>query len=75
MDDEGSTIENRVYLFKDLAAAFVEAQAAELSSNDPETRKRAIAALGELARICAVVADTADEQPEHVRDLIVGASS
>lgn len=68
---EDSTIENRVYLFKALAAAYLESAGAQLSSDDDDDRARSIEALGELARISCVVADTAEETPERVRDLVI----
>lgn len=67
---DDSTIENRVYLFKDLAAAFVGAAADRLCSGDEAERSRAIDALAELARISCVVADAEDEQPERVAELV-----
>lgn len=69
---DDSTIENRVYLFKDLAAAFVGAAADKLASSDATERERALAALAELARVSCVVADTEDEEPEEVAAAIRG---
>ncbi len=61
------TIENRVYLFESLASSFVSASADQLSSADPETRARALRALGDLAYVSCVVADTQRLSPEEVR--------
>lgn len=65
-----STIENRVYLFKDLAAVFVGAHGALLTSANPAERERALRALADLAHASCVVADTealsADEVAEQV---------
>jgi hypothetical protein len=68
---EDSTIENRVYLFKALASAYLANAGSQLSSDDDDDRARAIEALSELARISCVVADTEDEPPERVRDLVL----
>ncbi len=73
MTDDESTIENRVYLFKDLAAAFLRSSAGTLASSDDDERGRAIEALAELARISCVVADTEEATPERVYELVLGA--
>ena len=52
---EDSTIENRVYLFKDLASAWLQANGSLLSES--ATRDRALAALADIAFVCATVAD------------------
>ena len=70
MSDE-TTIENRVYLFKALASAYLANAGGQLSSDDDDDRARAIEALSELARISCVVADTEHESPERVRDLVL----
>jgi hypothetical protein len=66
------TIENRVYLFESLASSFVSASADALSSADPEVRARALRALGDLAYVSCVVADTQARSPEEVRDQVAG---
>ena len=50
----GSTIENRVYLFKDLAAAWISANPGALFTD----RAAALRALGDLAAASCIVADT-----------------
>lgn len=65
-----STIENRVYLFKDLAAAYVQAHGGLLSSNDHGERKRALRALADLAYAACVVADTASNPAQDVAQRI-----
>jgi hypothetical protein len=70
-DEDGSTIENRVYLFKALAAAYLDNSGAQLSSQDDDDRARAIEALAELARISCIVADEDDATPSEVRDRIL----
>jgi hypothetical protein len=70
---DDSNIENRVYLFKDLAAAFVRAAAGSLASSDEEERGRALEALAELARISCVVADNEEASAERVYELVLGS--
>ena len=53
---DDSTIENRVYLFKDLAAAWLAAHPSGLGAVDPAERARARAALAEIGRISCIVA-------------------
>ncbi len=66
-----STIENRVYLFKALAAAFLDNAGALLASSDDDDRARAVEALAELARISCIVADEDEASPSQVRNLIL----
>lgn len=75
MPEDDSTIENRVYLFKDLAAAFLRSSAGTLASADDEERGRAIEALAELARISCVVADTEDDSPDRVYELVLASDA
>lgn len=65
-----STIENRVYLFKDLAAAYVQAHGGLLSSNDHDERKRALRALADLAYAACVVADNESKSAQDVAQQI-----
>jgi hypothetical protein len=67
-----STIENRVYLFESLARAFLEQQSALLASSDEEAQARVRRALGELAYVSCVVADTEHLSPEEVRATLKG---
>jgi hypothetical protein len=50
---DDSTIENRVFLFKDIAAAWVTANPNALTSDRPA----ALAALADLAFVCCTLAD------------------
>lgn len=63
---EESTIENRVYLFKDLAAAWLQAHGGLLGSSNAEERVRAVRALADLAHASCVMADSAALSPEDV---------
>ncbi len=65
-DGDESTIENRVYLFRELAAAFVSSQGALFSSTEPQDRARVRAGLAEIARVSAIVADLEDASPEEL---------
>ncbi len=69
-DGAGSTIENRVYLFKDLAAAFVAEHGAMLASANGAERQRALRALGDLAHASCVVADTEARSADEVAELV-----
>jgi hypothetical protein len=61
-----STIENRVYLFKDLAAAWLGAHGAALASD----RVSALRALADLAYASCVVADTGHLDADEVAELV-----
>lgn len=74
MSDD-STIENRVYLFKDLASAYVRVAADSLASADEDERGRALEVLAELARISCVVADSDAQAPDRVYELVLGGES
>lgn len=65
-----STIENRVYLFKDMAQAFLVSNGRLLASSDPSKRALALRALGDIAHAAAVFADSDQRSPEEVRDRI-----
>ncbi len=62
MADE-STIENRVYLFKDLAAAYLSANPGALKGAE---RAAGLAALADLAFVACTLADTEDLDPAEV---------
>ena len=70
---EESTIENRVYLFKDLAAAFLRSAPGSLASPDDEERGRTIEALAELARIACIVSDNEDASPDRIYELVLAS--
>jgi hypothetical protein len=65
-----STIENRVYLFKDLASAFLSAHGGLLAAKDPEKRTLALRALADIAHASCVVADTGDLEPGEVGERV-----
>lgn len=69
-DASDSTIENRVYLFESLASSYVEAAADVLGSGDEKIRARALRALGDLAYVSCIVADSGDEPAEKVRERV-----
>jgi len=66
MADE-STIENRVYLFKDLAAAYLSANPGALHG---ESRATALAALADLAAVSCAVADNEELEGAALAALI-----
>jgi len=61
-----STIENRVYLFKDLAAAWLSANPGALLAD----REAALKALADIGFACCVMADTGDREAAEVGRLI-----
>ena len=63
---EDSSIENRVYLYKDLAAAWLQAHGGLLGSSNSDERARAIRALSDLAHASCVMADSAALSAEDV---------
>lgn len=65
-NQDDSTIENRVYLFKDLAAAWLSQNGALLSSDQPAERSRALRALGDIAYVSCVVADGEEMAPGEI---------
>jgi len=67
-----STIENRVYLFRELAAAFIAREGGLLASAEAADRERARAGLAELARVSCLVADLEDASPDELAKAIVG---
>lgn len=69
MADSPST-ENRVYLFRELAAAFVGSESALLTSADPKKRARARTAFAELARVASLVSGESAEEAETYYDLV-----
>jgi hypothetical protein len=66
-DRTASTIENRVYLFRDLAAAYLAEDGGKLTDRDAGQREAARIALADLAFIACVVADSEDLSPDEVR--------
>ncbi len=72
-DKTDSTIENRVYLFKDLAAAYLQAHGGLLSSPDHEERSRARRALADIAYVSCVLSDTEQLDASGVAALVAGA--
>ena len=67
MADDESTIENRVYLFKDLAAAYLKANPGALHGNG---RAAAMAALADIAFVSCTVADNEDLDPTEIAERI-----
>ena len=67
MADDESTIENRVYLFKDLAAAYLSANPGALHG---ESRETALAALADLAMVSCAVADNEELEGPALAALI-----
>lgn len=62
MDD--SSTENRVYLFRELAAAYIAAHP-DAFGDDPRS------AMAEIARICCIVADGEDLNAEEMAEEIL----
>lgn len=62
-NDSDSTTENRVYLFRELAAAYIGANAGAFGE-DPKS------ALAEIARISCIVADGEDESADELAERI-----
>ena len=60
---DDSTIENRVYLFKDLAAAFLSANPGALQGSG---RAAGLAALADLAFVACTMADTEELEAAEV---------
>lgn len=60
--DNDSTIENRVYLFKDLAAAWLSANPGALQKD----RAASLAALSDIAYVCCVFADEEELEASEV---------
>ncbi len=67
---KASTVENRVYLFKDLAAAWLAAWGDQLTSPDADVRERAQGALAKIAYASCVMSDTEGESAQAVAKLI-----
>lgn len=59
---DDSTIENRVFLFKDVAAAWISANPTALTSD----RTAALAALADLAFVCCTLADEEESEAATV---------
>ena len=65
--NDRSTVENRVYLFRDLASAFLADNGRLLASQDDGERRAAQRALADIAHACCVMADSAGDPAEKVR--------
>ncbi len=63
---EESTIENRVYVFRDLAAAWLSKSGDLLGSKDEDARRRGRQALADLAFAACLISDTDDEEAADV---------
>lgn len=61
-----STIENRVYVFRDLAAAWLSKSGELLASEDEGTRNRSRQALADLAFAACLISDTEDKEAAKV---------
>jgi hypothetical protein len=72
---EKSTIENRVYLFKDLAASLIATSPGLLVSADADERARALRALADIAYVSCAVADTAELTAGEVRDRVLATEA
>jgi len=70
MGKKNSTVENRVYLFKDLAAAWLASWGDQLSAPDEDVRQRARDALAELAYASCVLSDTDGVDAKAVAKLV-----
>lgn len=70
MGKKNGTIENRVYLFREMATAFVGAQSELLASNLPGDRARAMRALGDIAHAASAVADSEGLSADQLRELV-----
>lgn len=70
MGKKGSTVENRVYLFKDLAAAWLASWGDQLSSEDEAVRGRAREALAQIAYASCVLSDTDGVDAVEVAELV-----
>lgn len=72
-DKTEATIENRVYLFESLAAAFLEKASADLAGKNRARRARVLRALADLAFVSCAVADTGELSPKAVRKKVLNA--
>ena len=70
-----STIENRVYLFRDLSAAYLHSHGQLLSSENASERSRAVRALADLAHAACIVADSEDLSANEIRERILSEES
>lgn len=66
---KSSTVENRVYLFKDLAAAFLAEHGGALVGTEAQ-RTKALRALGDIAHAACVVADHGDLEGREVGEMV-----
>ena len=65
--------DQRVYLFKDLAASLIATTPGLLVSADPEERARALRGLADVAYVACAVADGGHLTPGEVRDRVLAA--
>ena len=70
MGKKESTVENRVYLFKDLAAAWLASWGDQLSAPDEAVQRRAREALAEIAYMSCVLSDTDGVEAKAVAKLV-----
>ncbi len=64
-----STVENRVYLFKDLGAAFLAEHGAGLLGTEAQ-RTKVLRALGDIAHAACVMADHGDIEGRRIGDMV-----
>ncbi|HNS97414.1 MAG TPA: hypothetical protein PLJ27_03365 [Polyangiaceae bacterium] len=70
MGKKESTVENRVYLFRDLAGAWLASFGDQLGAEDEKIRQRGRDALAEIAYISCVLSDTETLDAKSVSKLI-----
>lgn len=70
MGKKESTVENRVYLFRDLAGAWLASFGDQLSAEDPAVRQRAKDALAQIAYASCVLSDTDGMDGKAVAKLV-----
>ena len=73
--EKTSTIENRVYLFRDLSAAYLQTHGGLLASADAADRKRALRAIADLAYAACVVADGEELSAREVSAAVAEGSA
>jgi len=64
-----STVENRVYLFKDMGAAFLAEHGAGLLGTEAQ-RAKVLRALGDIAHAACVMADHGDIEGRRIGDMV-----
>ncbi len=70
MGKKESTVENRVYLFRDLAGAWLASFGDQLCAEDENVRQRARDALAEIAYASCVLSDTDGMDGKTVAKLV-----